>query len=127
LVSSYESHDMNLLIAWVINAAVLLGLPYVLPQVQMKGFTTALIAALVLGLLNTIIRPILLVLTLPVNFITLGLFTFVINGLMFWLAARLLDGFSVDGFGWAIIAALIYSLITWAIGSLLLRPKKAQA
>ncbi len=114
---------MNLLIAWLINAAVLLGLPYLMPQVSMKNFTTALIVAVVLGLLNTIVRPILLILTLPVNVITLGLFTFVINGLMFWLAARFIDGFSVASFGWAILAALAYSIITWAVNSLLLKTR----
>ncbi len=116
---------MNLLIAWLVNAAVLLGLPYVLPQVQMKTFGTALLVAVVLGLLNTIVRPILLILTLPVNLLTLGLFTFVINGFVFWLAAQFVDGFSVSSFGWAILAALLYSVITWAVNSLLLKAKGA--
>jgi len=73
------------LLAWAINAGVLLLLPYILPAVQVKDFTSALIAALVLGLLNAIVRPILMVLTLPITVITLGLFLLVINGLMFWL------------------------------------------
>ena len=114
---------MNMLIAWLINAAVLLGLPYILPQVQMKTFVTALVVAVVLGLLNTIIRPILIILTLPVNLLTLGLFTFVINGFTFWLAAQFVDGFSVTSFGWAILAALIYSVLTWAVNGLLLKAK----
>ena len=111
---------MRLLIGWAVNALVLLALPYLLPGVQLRGFGSALIAALVLGLLNTLIRPILLVLTLPINVLTLGLFTLVINGFMFWLAARLVDSFQVAGFWWAVLGALVYSLISWAISALLL-------
>ena len=59
-------------------------------------------------------------LTLPINLLTLGLFTFVINGLLFWLTARFLDGFEVASFGWAVLAALVYSLISWAVSALLL-------
>jgi putative membrane protein len=114
---------VNLLIGWAINAAVLFGLPYLIPAVKIASPTTAIIAALVLGLLNTLVRPILVVLTLPISVITLGLFLLVINGLMFWLAAKFLDGFSVTSFGWAMIAALAYSIITWAVASLL-KPKK---
>jgi putative membrane protein len=109
------------LLAWAINAGVLLLLPYILPAVQVKDLTSALIAALVLGLLNAIVRPILMVLTLPITVITLGLFLLVINGLMFWLASRMLDGFHVSSFGWAIVAAIVYSLITWAVNAVLLR------
>jgi putative membrane protein len=109
------------LLAWATNAGVLLLLPYILPAVQVKDFTSALIAALVLGLLNAIVRPILMVLTLPITVITLGLFLLVINGLMFWLASRMLDGFHVSSFGWAIVAAIVYSLITWAVNAVLLR------
>ena len=109
------------LLAWAINAGVLLLLPYILPAVQVKDFTSALIAALVLGLLNAIVRPILMVLTLPITVITLGLFLLVINGLMFWLASRMLDGFQVSSFGWAIVAAIVYSLLTWAVNAVLLR------
>ena len=90
------------------------------PGVHLRGFGQALLAALVLGLLNTLIRPVLLVLTLPINVLTLGLFTLVINGFLFWLAARLMGGFEVAGFWWAVIAALVYSLISWAVSALLL-------
>jgi putative membrane protein len=89
-----------------------------IPAVNVASFGTALIAALVLGLLNAVIRPVLLVLTLPVNVLTLGLFTFVINGFLFWLATRMLDGFEVRSFGWAILAAIVYSLISWAVSAL---------
>lgn len=114
---------MKILLGWAINALCLLVLPYLLSAVTVKDFTTALIAALVIGLLNVFIRPLLLVLTLPITLITLGLFTLVLNGLMFWLAARWVDGFGVASFGWAIVAAIVYSLISWAISSLLLRDK----
>lgn len=119
---------MRLLLGWAINAAVLLLLPYIVPAVHIRGmgtiegFGTALIVALVLGLLNTIIRPVLFVLTLPITVLTLGLFILVINGLMFWLAAQFLPGFEIRSFGWAIIAALVYSVISYAINSILLKP-----
>ena len=112
---------MRLLLGWAINALALMALPYLLPGVQLRGLGSALIVALLLGLLNTLIRPVLLVLTLPINVLTLGLFTLVINGFLFWLTARLMGGFEVAGFWWAVIAALVYSLISWAISALLLR------
>ena len=115
---------MRILLGWAINALCLMALPYLLPAVTMKSFTTALIVALVIGLLNTFIRPVLFVLTLPISVITLGLFTLVLNGLMFWLASRWVDGFHVASFAWSIVAALVYSLISWAISSLLLREGK---
>ncbi|ODS97051.1 MAG: hypothetical protein ABS56_10705 [Lautropia sp. SCN 69-89] len=112
---------MSLIIGWAINAASLLLLAWLMPAVTVAGFGTALVAALVLGLLNTVIRPVLLVLTLPVNLLTLGLFTFVINGFLFWLAARFLEGFEVRSFGWAVLAAIVYSLISWTVSALLPR------
>lgn len=111
---------MRILIAWAINALCLLALPWLMSSVQVSGFGAALVAALVIGLLNALIRPVLLVLTLPINLLTLGLFTFVLNGLMFWLAARVLEGFSVAGFGSAILASILYSVITWAVSVLVL-------
>jgi putative membrane protein len=111
---------MKLLLGWAINAVALLLLPYIVPAVQVKGFGTALVVALVIGLLNTFIRPVLFILTLPITVLTLGLFTLVLNGLMFWLASRFIEGFGVAGFWWAVLAALIYSIISWAISSLLL-------
>jgi len=110
---------MSLIIVWAINAVSLLILAWLMPAVNIASFGAALVAALVLGLLNAVIRPVLLVLTLPVNLLTLGLFTFVINGFLFWLAARFLEGFEVRSFGWAILAAIVYSLISWAVGALL--------
>ena len=112
---------MRLLLGWAINAGVLLLLPYLLPAVQVEDFWTALLVALVLGLLNAIVRPVLVLLTLPITVLTLGLFLFVINGLTFWLVARMLDGFTVTGFWWAVLAALLYSVISSFVSSMLLR------
>jgi putative membrane protein len=112
---------MRLLLGWAINAGVLLLLPYLIPAVQITTFGAALLVALVLGLLNAIVRPVLVLLTLPITLLTLGLFLFVINGLMFWLAANMLPGFEVGGFWWAVLAALVYSVISSAVSSLLLR------
>ena len=109
---------MSLIISWAINAVSLLLLTWLMPAVNVTSVGAALVAVLVLGLLNAVIRPVLLVLTLPVNLLTLGLFTFVINGFVFWLAARFLEGFEVRSFGWAILGAIVYSLISWAVSAL---------
>jgi putative membrane protein len=114
----------KLLIVWLINALALLALPYIVPSVQVDGFVTALVAALVLGLVNTLIRPVLVVLTLPVTILTLGLFIFVINGLMFWLVASFLKGFQVAGFWSAVLGALVYALISWAASVLVLGTRR---
>lgn len=112
---------MRILIVWLINTVALLVLPYLMTSIRISGFWTALIAALVLGLVNALIRPILVVLTLPVTLVTLGLFIFVINGLLFWLVSRMVDGFYVSGFWSAIGGALLYSIISWALSTLLLK------
>jgi putative membrane protein len=101
---------MKLIVRWLLLAAALLLVAHLYTGVQVANFGAAMIAALVLGLLNTLVRPLLVLLTLPVTLLTLGLFLFVINALMFWAAASLLDGFNVAGFGAALIGSLIYSL-----------------
>ena len=101
---------MKLILRWLLLAAALLLVAYLYPGVTITSFGAALIAAFVLGLLNTIVRPLLVLLTLPVTLLTLGLFLFVINALMFWAAASLLAGFNVAGFTAALIGSLIYSL-----------------
>lgn len=111
---------MRLLITWCINAAALFALPYFMQSIHVDNFWTALVAALVLGLVNTLIRPILVLLTLPVTLISLGLFILVINGLMFWMVAHLVDGFHVGGFWSAVGGALLYSVISWALSTLIL-------
>ena len=110
---------IRLLLVWLVNAAALFALPYIFTSIQVSSFGTALVAALVLGLINTLIRPVLLLLTLPVTVLTLGLFIFVVNGLMFLLAAKLLDGFVVDSFMAGVIGSALYSLISWLLTRLL--------
>ena len=112
---------LNLLLVWLINALALLALPYLVPSVQVDSFYTALVAALVLGFVNTLIRPLLVLLTLPVTVLTLGLFIFVINGLLFWWVGSFVDGFHVSGFWSAIFGSIVYSLISWLLASLLPR------
>ena len=89
---------MKLIFKWLLSAAALLAVAHLYSGVQVASFTSALVAALVIGLLNTLLRPVLVLLTLPVTIITLGLFLFVINALMFWAASGLLQGFHVNGF-----------------------------
>ena len=101
---------MKLIVRWLLLAAALLLVAYLYPGVTITSFGAAMIAALVLGLLNTVVRPLLVLLTLPVTLLTLGLFLFVINALMFWAAAGVLAGFNVSGFTAALIGSLIYSL-----------------
>lgn len=100
---------MKLIVRWLLLAAALLLVAYLYPGVKVTSFGAAMVAALVLGLLNTLLRPILVLLTLPVTLLSLGLFLFIINAAMFYLAANLLDGLSVSGFGAALIGSLIYS------------------
>jgi putative membrane protein len=101
---------MKIVLRWLLLAAALLLVANLYPGVQVASFASALVAALVLGLLNTLLRPILVLLTLPVTVLTLGLFLFVINALMFYFAAALLPGFHVDGFIAALVGSLLYSL-----------------
>jgi putative membrane protein len=115
---------MRLVLVWLINAAALFLLPYVFPWVKVDSFVAALIAALALGLINTLIRPLLVLLTLPVTLLTLGLFIFVINGLLFWWVGSFVDGFHVSGFWSGVFGAIVYSLISWLLSSLLLGDRR---
>jgi putative membrane protein len=103
---------LYLLARWIVNAAALLLVAYLYPGVQVESFLSAALAALVLGLVNAFVRPLLIILTLPVTLITLGLFLFVINALLFWFVAEIVHGFSVSGFGAALLGSILYSLIT---------------
>lgn len=110
---------MRLLIRWLINAIALLGIAYYLPGVLVEGYYAAFITALVLGLVNAVIRPIILFFTLPLNLLTLGLFTLVINGFLFWFVSTVVDGFAVSGFMPAFWGALIMTLVSWVVSTLL--------
>jgi putative membrane protein len=115
---------IHLLARWVVNAAALLLVAYIYPGVTVASFGAALIAALVLGLVNAVIRPLLVILTLPVTILTLGLFIFVINALLFWFVAEIVQGFRVTGFGAALVGSILYSLITLVTSWLLFSSKK---
>lgn len=106
---------MKLILRWFVNAVTLLAVTQIIAGFQVSSFYAALIAALVLGLLNAIIRPILIILTLPVTIVTLGLFTFVINGALVWFMATFVRGVSVDGF----LPALAVGILTWAVSTLM--------
>jgi len=112
---------IQLLLLWLINAVALIAVAYLMPGVSVASFTTALIAALVLDLINAVIRPVLVLLTLPVTIITLGLFIFVLNGLLFWFVGSFIQGFVVAGFWPGVFGAIVFSLISWCLSALLLK------
>ena len=114
---------LTLLARWLVNAAALIAVAYLYPGVKVDDFVTALIAALVLGLVNAIVRPILVILTLPVTILTLGLFLFVINAFCFWFVAEAVSGFRVDGAIAALVGSLLYSVLT-LLTSWILFPRK---
>lgn len=103
---------MKILIRVLITAVGLLIAAYIIPGIEVASIYIAIIAAIVLGLLNLIIRPLLILLTLPITILTFGLFTFVINAVLFWFAASFIDGFSADGFIAALIGSLIVSIVS---------------
>lgn len=109
---------MTLLLVWLLNAVALLVVAYLLPGITVASFGSALIAALVLGLLNMLVKPVLVLLTLPITLLTLGLFLIVLNALLFWFAGSVLKGFQVNGFWWAVIGALLYSLISGLLSAI---------
>ena len=110
---------MRIIIKWLLSAVALLAVAYLYSGVQVNSFGSALIAAAVIGLLNMVVRPVLVVLTLPVTIVTLGLFLFIINALLFWAASGLLSGFHVSGFLAALLGSLMYSLLGLVIESAL--------
>jgi len=113
-----------LLARWAVNAAALLLVAYLYPGVTVESLFAALVAALVLGLVNAVIRPILILLTLPATLLTLGLFIFVINALLFWFVAEIVQGFRVTGFGAALLGSILYSVITLISSWLLFSTRK---
>ncbi|MFI5152732.1 MAG: phage holin family protein [Chitinophagales bacterium] len=103
---------MSFIIRIIISAIVAFGLSYILRGVHFDHFSTALIFAIVLGILNAIIKPIFIILTFPITIVTLGLFLFVINAIMILLASKFVSGFSVDGFWWALLFSFLLSILT---------------
>ncbi len=110
---------MRLILLWILNALALLAVAYLLPGIHVDGFIGALLAALVLGLINALIRPLLILLTLPITVLTLGLFILVINGLLFWFVGSVLQGFEVSGFWVGVMGALLYSILSSAFSLLI--------
>lgn len=109
---------MSIIISILINTIAVLVTSYILPGIHVAGFWTALVVAIVLGIVNAVLRPIIFILTLPINILTLGLFSFVIMGLCVYLVSAIVPGFNVDNFGWAILFALIVALINWFLYSM---------
>src|SRR6185369_280300 len=103
---------LRILVVWLINALALAAVAYLMPSVSVESAGAALAAALVLGLVNALVRPILVLLTLPVTILTLGLFIFFINAFLFWFVAEIVKGFTVSGFMGAFIGSLMFSVIT---------------
>jgi putative membrane protein len=112
---------IRLALVWLVNALALIAVAYLMPSIQVSSFGAALVAALVLGLVNAVVRPVLVLLTLPVTLLTLGLFIFVLNGLLFWMVASWLEGFHVAGFWAAVLGALVFSLVSWLLSALVLK------
>lgn len=106
------------ILRWIINALVLMIIAYVVPGVEVVSFYSALITALVLALVNAVIKPILILLTLPINILTLGLFTLIINAVLFWLVSTFVKGFYIDGFWPAFWAALLFSIFSIVVNFL---------
>lgn len=101
-----------LIVRWVVSALAFLALPYIIPSITVAGFGTALLLAIFWGILNVTLKPLLILITLPINILTLGIFTFVINGLLLWFMGSILEGFEVAGFGAAFLGGLFLSIVS---------------
>jgi putative membrane protein len=108
---------MRFLVHWLVIALALWVTASILPGVEVSSWKSLAIAAIVLGLLNALVRPILVLLTLPITVLTLGLFYLIVNGFTFLLASKLVPGFDVSTFWWAVLGALVMSLVSWFVGS----------
>ncbi|MBI5570270.1 MAG: phage holin family protein [Desulfomonile tiedjei] len=109
----------GIVIRWLITTLAIMAVPYVISGVQVKGFFSALLASAILGILNALVRPLLIILTLPLTIVTIGLFIFVINALLFQFAAALVPGMHVDSFWSALLASLIVSIVSWLLNSMI--------
>jgi putative membrane protein len=123
----FEEKDMvRLLVIWLLNAVALMAVAYLMPSITVTNFVAALVAAFALGFVNTIIRPVLAILTLPISILTLGFFYLLLNGLLFWMVGKVLNGFEVSGFWAAVLGGLLYGLISWALAALIPVGKKTK-
>lgn len=109
---------MSILIKWLVSALAILVTAYLLPGIHIASFTTALVVAVVLGIINAVVKPVLLILTLPITILTLGLFTLVINAAVIILTSYLVPGFKVDGFWWALLFSMVLSIVNWFLNQL---------
>jgi putative membrane protein len=107
----------GILVRWLVLTAAIIVASYLLEGIQVKGFLSAFFAAAILGVLNAFFRPILIILTLPINILTLGLFTFIINALLLKMASGVISGFDVRGFWAAVFGSIIISVVSWALNS----------
>jgi len=110
---------MRFLLVWALNSLALLIVAYLFPGVQVQDWQAAAVAALVLGLVNVLVKPVLVLLTLPITIVTLGLFLLVINALLLWAVGSVVPGFHVNGFWAGLVGAVLYSLVTWALSAIL--------
>lgn len=109
---------MEILVNWIISAVAIFATSYLLPGVHLENFVTALVVAIVLGIINAFIKPVILILTLPITLLTLGLFTLVINALLVMLVGEVVPGFKIDGFVWALIFSILLSIINVFLNTL---------
>lgn len=107
--------------SWLLNAAVLMLTANIVSGIEVRSFGAALLGALAIGVVNVLVKPVLVILSLPITILTLGLFLFVVTGISFWLAAKITPGFEVHGLGSAIIGALVLSLLNWGVSILFYR------
>ena len=110
---------VRILLSWLINAVAVYTTAHLLSGISIRNFAAALTVALVLGLINALLRPVFIFFSIPFLIVTLGLFMLVINALMLMLAANLVNGFAVESFGWAILGSVCISVVAWFLGSLL--------
>jgi putative membrane protein len=110
---------MKIIIHWLVLTLAVLATPYVVSGIHVNGILTAIVVAAVLGFINTVVKPVVTLLTLPINILTLGLFSVILNGLFFWFVAVIVSGFSIDNFIAAIWGALVVAIINWIVGKAL--------
>ncbi len=110
---------IRIALLWLINALAVYATAHLLGGIHVRNFGAAIVVALVLGFINAVLKPVMIFLSIPFIIVTLGLFLLVINALMLQLSAALVDGFSVDGFWWAVAGSLVISVISWSLSSLL--------